>query len=238
MMTEVMREGSTPLRRLDSWKSIARHLARSTRTVQRWHAEYGLPIHRLGGKKGPLFAYGEELDNWMRNRSPAEAEDAPEILRTLLPHAPPARKDSAQILGFSQPDCQAKARSAELVAVAFKMWEVLSYSNLRLIARHFREAIDLVPGNAAAFAGLSFALIAEGLWGLVRAPATFACAQAALQRALEIDSEQSEVLCAAAWLKVVSTRDWQGARRGFDEALRHQPRSTRAMVGRAMLHIA
>lgn len=238
MMTEVMREGSTPLRRLDSWKSIAQHLARSTRTVQRWHAEYGLPIHRLGGKNGPLFAYAEELDNWMRNCGPAEAEEAPEILRTVLPHAPLVRQDSAQILGFSRLDGHAKARSAELVALAFKMWEVLSYSNLRLIARHFREAIDLDPGNAAAFAGLSFALIAEGLWGLVRAPAAFTCAQAALQRALEIDPEQPEVLCAAAWLKMVSTRDWQGARRGFDEALRHQPQSTRAMVGRAMLHIA
>ena len=32
--------------RLDSWKEVAVHLGRSTRTVQRWEKEEGLPVHR------------------------------------------------------------------------------------------------------------------------------------------------------------------------------------------------
>ena len=35
--------------RLDTWKSIAQHLDRSTRTVQRWRSEYGSPVRQLGG---------------------------------------------------------------------------------------------------------------------------------------------------------------------------------------------
>jgi len=54
--------------RLDGWKAIARHFGRSCRTVQRWHAEFGLPIRRLGGDKGPIYAYDDELDAWMRDR--------------------------------------------------------------------------------------------------------------------------------------------------------------------------
>jgi len=118
------------------------------------------------------------------------------------------------------------------------MWEVLSASNLSSIARLFREAIDLDQGNAAAFAGLSLALIVGGLWGLVRTPAAFSAAKAAMLRALEIDPQLPEAKCASAWVKMVSTRDWQGARRGFDEALQYGPRTTHAMVGRALLYFA
>ena len=233
-----MKENAGPQRRLDSWESIAQYLARSARTAQRWHAEYGLPIHRLGGNKGPLFAYADELDHWMKDCGKVETKEAPATSSPAPPDVRFLHEEFAMILdsfGLSNP---AKARSAELVALAFKMWEVLSYSNLRQIARMFREAIDLDPCNADAFAGLSITLIVEGLWGLVSPPAAYTSAQAALQRTLEIDPEQPEALCAAAWLKMVSTRDWEGARRGFDEALKQAPRSTRAMVGRAMLHIA
>jgi Tfp pilus assembly protein PilF len=98
--------------------------------------------------------------------------------------------------------------------------------------------MDFDPGNAAAFAGLSYALIAQGFWGLVRAPDAYTSAKAALQRAMEIDPELPEAKCAEAWFKMVSERDWQGARHGFDEALKHKPATSRAMVGRAVLYIA
>jgi phage terminase Nu1 subunit (DNA packaging protein) len=53
--------------RLDSWKSIAEYLERSTRTVQRWHAYHGLPVHHFGGSKGSVFGYAEEIDHWLVN---------------------------------------------------------------------------------------------------------------------------------------------------------------------------
>ncbi len=57
----------TPMR-LDSWKTIARYLRRSTRTVQRWHAECGLPVRHIGGLSTSVFAFSDELDRWLREQ--------------------------------------------------------------------------------------------------------------------------------------------------------------------------
>jgi tetratricopeptide (TPR) repeat protein len=195
----------------------------------------------VGGNKSSIFAYAAELDGWMRERGQAFKDGPPEIENSVLFHTPLAGEESVdghKILDVSLISGPAKARSAELVVLANRMWEALSRSNLRLIARLFREAIDLDPGNAAAFAGLSFALIAEGLWGLVHIPDAYASAQAASQRALEIDSELQEAKCSAAWLKMVSTRDWEGARSYFDEALNCQSLYPNCISGRAALYIA
>ncbi len=240
-VTSVRSERPLSQHRLDGWKAIARHFGRSCRTVQRWHAEFGLPIRRLGGNKGTIFAYDDELDVWMRARGCEASEEdqnspGPERLNTS-----PLRDDSVPrngLLNHSLIPDSAKLHSAELVDLANKMWETLSYSNLSTIARLFREAMDFDPGNAAAFTGLSFALVAQGFWGLVRAPDAYTSAKAALQRALELDPELPDTKCAAAWLKMVLERDWQGARIGFDEALKHKPPTSRAMVGRAVLYIA
>jgi len=43
--------------RLDSWKEIAAFLNRGVRTVQRWEASEGLPVHRHQHQKlGSVFA--------------------------------------------------------------------------------------------------------------------------------------------------------------------------------------
>jgi len=63
--------------RLDSWKEIASHLGRDVRTVQRWEARDGLPVHRLQhSKSGSVFAYIAELDAWRDARDP-RAEERP-----------------------------------------------------------------------------------------------------------------------------------------------------------------
>jgi tetratricopeptide (TPR) repeat protein len=51
--------------RLDSWKEIAAFLGRDERTVNRWEKELGLPVHRLPGTKGRVYAYTEELSAWL-----------------------------------------------------------------------------------------------------------------------------------------------------------------------------
>ncbi|MCC6857439.1 MAG: tetratricopeptide repeat protein [Bryobacterales bacterium] len=65
--------------RLDSWKEIAAYLKRGPRTVQRWEAEEGLPVHRLPhAKLGSVYAYAHELDQWWAGRAKElEAEAAP-----------------------------------------------------------------------------------------------------------------------------------------------------------------
>jgi Tfp pilus assembly protein PilF len=60
----------TTNQRLDSWKEIAAFFGRDERTVRRWEKERGLPAHRVpGGERGVVFAYSDELKEWLKGRA-------------------------------------------------------------------------------------------------------------------------------------------------------------------------
>jgi tetratricopeptide (TPR) repeat protein len=235
-MVQGATDGSLRQVRIDSWKSIAQYLGRSSRTVQRWHRDYGVPVRRLGLDGGSVFAYADELDSWLRNRGGTPNGTLVEIPRPALQGG--SHSFDRRIFASPAIPGSRKERSAALIAFAYKLWTNLSYANLKLIAKCFSEAIDLDPGNADAFAGLSHALIAQGLMSNLRIPDVYIAAKAALEQAVEINAELPEAKCAAAWLKMVLDRDWRCARQTFDESLNQRVPSTRALVGRALLHIA
>ena len=58
-------------RQLDSWKEIAGHFGRDVRTAKRWESQRGMPVHRLPGRGGQVYAYAAELDGWLRDGSKA-----------------------------------------------------------------------------------------------------------------------------------------------------------------------
>jgi tetratricopeptide (TPR) repeat protein len=84
--------------RIESWKEIAAFFGRDERTVKRWEKSRRLPVHRLPGEKGGVFAYKLELTTWLDSageklQSEAEAaEPATDQANTFLP-------DSSQIPG-------------------------------------------------------------------------------------------------------------------------------------------
>ena len=53
--------------RIESWKEIAAYFGRDERTVRRWEKTRSLPIHRLPGEKGGVFAYRRELMVWLNS---------------------------------------------------------------------------------------------------------------------------------------------------------------------------
>jgi hypothetical protein len=58
---------NTPQKTLESWKQIAAYLDRSERTVRRWEASEGLPVHRREhDKQDTVFAYRHEIEAWSR----------------------------------------------------------------------------------------------------------------------------------------------------------------------------
>lgn len=75
-----------PSPRLDSWKSIAEYLHRDVRTAIRWEKDRGLPVHRIpGGKRGGVFAYQSELDEWLaRQDGPAPEPVKPSPPRKVI----------------------------------------------------------------------------------------------------------------------------------------------------------
>jgi hypothetical protein len=61
---------NTPQKTLESWKQIAVYLDRSERTVRRWEASEGLPVHRREHEKqDTVFAYKHEIEAWSRLRT-------------------------------------------------------------------------------------------------------------------------------------------------------------------------
>ncbi len=228
--------------RLDTWKSIAQHLDRSTRTVQRWRSEYGLPVRQLGGDATSVFAYTDELDEWLRNRNQDESHGDlvkqesnraryDPHLSLLTTHS--RRQEISH--GTSWPSGR---NSSELIGRAEGMWKSLSDTNICSIVRIYREASDVDPSSAKAFAGLSQALIAGAVLGQLHTSDAYRSAEAALQRALELDPDLIATRCSAAWLKLLVIRDWIGAGIDFDEILIEQPGCTQALVGRASLSLS
>jgi tetratricopeptide (TPR) repeat protein len=84
-------------RRVDSWKEIAAFFGRDERTVKRWEKERGLPVHRLPGERGGVFAWSHELSQWLnsaRASRPANGDVSvpppPVASPVLEPPDPPA----------------------------------------------------------------------------------------------------------------------------------------------------
>jgi tetratricopeptide (TPR) repeat protein len=113
-------------KRLDSWKEIAAFFGRDERTVSRWEKELGLPVHRLPGAKGRVYAYTEELSAWLEVSGNAgtrtgETEPKPEA---------GSRTATLSIVGGQTPtDETASAESGEIapgdaaVAVNGRRWK-------------------------------------------------------------------------------------------------------------------
>ena len=57
--------------RLQGWKAIAGYLGVSQRTAQLWARTRGLPVRRLPGGRGGVYAEAAELDSWMKSEDTA-----------------------------------------------------------------------------------------------------------------------------------------------------------------------
>jgi hypothetical protein len=203
--------------RLDSWKAIAEYLKRSPRTVQRWHADFGLPVYHFGGGKGPVFSYSDELDVWLSGFS----------------------EDAAQLDATSpSPMADRKKGSEELTAEANALWDARSETNVSAAAALYRAAVDRDPANANALTGIANALILSVLVGIVRGSAAYPRAREALLRARRTGRDHGEMLCATAWLNMTCERNWKLANEGFNQALQRDAESAHALAGLGLLQIA
>jgi hypothetical protein len=82
-------------KRLDSWKEIATFFDRDERTVKRWEKERGLPVYRVpGSARGGVFAYAEELAEWLK--APHQSLEAVEAREPET--APPEDSDRAVVI--------------------------------------------------------------------------------------------------------------------------------------------
>lgn len=248
--------------RLDGWGSIAGHLNRCTRTVQRWAKSYQLPIHRLGSDSRTVFAYTDEIDQWMRlgpvhrkgislqlefpkqPKMPSPAAAQPRVM-SIEDHRGADRAET--MLGTGQ-DLHAPGRVVTattkpqyldglLDQIATK-WKNYSSSNLHSITRLYREVIDLDFKNPAAHAGLGQSVIAGVLVGNLRAAQSYRIAQDAVRTALELQNDHPDALCASAWLSMMVEHDFKRAKSLFGQLLSLRQSVLHASLGMALAFIA
>lgn len=80
---------------LSSWKEIASYLGRSTRTVQRWERELGLPVCRPSEKESSsVYAFVEQIDEWLKAIGAATKREVMELPESL------AEMPKRQVLGL------------------------------------------------------------------------------------------------------------------------------------------
>lgn len=62
------------LKYLSSWKEIANYMGKGVRTVQRYEAQFGLPVKRPAGKsRAAVVATRAEIDTWIESSPAREA---------------------------------------------------------------------------------------------------------------------------------------------------------------------
>jgi hypothetical protein len=115
---------------LNGWKAIAQYVGRGVRTVRRWEAKYGLPIHRpvpqdrtprfAPKDRTPVCASEEELDHWLLSVPTHQlyAED-PDMLEAKLKRLKEEVAKVEQLLASkAQPTQTANPRGALLLLTA------------------------------------------------------------------------------------------------------------------------
>jgi len=144
-------------RRLDSWKEIAAFFGRDERTVRRWETERGLPVHRVpGGGRSSVFAYSDELADWLKGRTQELDADDPvsgevedrkaEFAGADIVHpSPAARTPVPTIVTKSWPLSRVAAWLIPLVLAAgliVFLWVGHSASRFEALANRHRSSTD------------------------------------------------------------------------------------------------
>jgi tetratricopeptide (TPR) repeat protein len=210
------------LPRLESWKEIAAYLNRSERTVRRWEEHEGLPVHRLQhDKRGSVYAYPSQLDEWRESRRHIVAA-APEAELRRQPSGRSLRRLASAAVAIAivgglavftlwHPASFPWSPRPEALR-AYQLGEFAGNAGRAQIAsgiRYYEEAIRLEPAYAKAWNALAFAHIAQAFFGDRSARETLSEASREAKRAGELDPSLALPRTAAA--AISHFLDWDHA---------------------------
>jgi tetratricopeptide (TPR) repeat protein len=239
-------------RRLDSWKEIGAFFDRDERTVKRWEKERGLPVHRYPGVKGRVYAYAEELSQWLRASTDAVQPPAPEVESSepvVTPQslaAPRFPLRMAVVAGIAVAVCSAavllsarllsspplvsgtrrvNADAEQLYLKGRYYWNQRTPESLNQALDYFGKAVARDPSYAEAYAGLAdtYNLIRE--YTPTPGSQAYPKAVAAARRALELDERHPGAHRALAFALFWGYGDMMHAEREFKRSIELDPRS-------------
>lgn len=232
--------------RLETWKEVAAFFRKDERTVKRWEAERGLPIHRLpGGARSRIFAVVSELEAWRDGAEPGTAIPVPEESATESdPKAWPwARALTAAgaigavaLAGFAAwlaTGAIARLQPPPLNAqrqfvAASDDWAKRTPASLNRAIGEYSAAIALDPNYAQAYAGLAGAYDLLREYTHVPAAQAYPLARTAAERALALNDHLAAAHAALAFAEYWGFWNTDVAKREFERAIALDPRSATA----------
>src|SRR5450755_3270608 len=165
---------SNESRRIDSWKEIAAFFGRDERTVKRWEGQRGLPVHRVPGGRGTVYAFTQELTAWLRSSQQnltqeaalADEPDSKSHVALSALAVPDASLSSEAAFASSAP--RPVAAPPEAVSTKWKPWLIGG-----TVAGLIVIALTVGPGlsQVRAVLGRSFPIISERTPSVSRANA-------------------------------------------------------------------
>lgn len=149
--------------RIESWKEIAAYFGRDERTVRRWEKTRSLPIHRLPGEKGGVFAYRRELMVWLNSAS-AEALE-PETAMIGVPRFRRRLSDAPEFLAETEKTAGEQVEPAQGSSLASESAELGELQSLHLVNEDSEspEKRRSLLAVASALAIIAFVLLGVGL---------------------------------------------------------------------------
>lgn len=243
-------------RRLNGWKEIAAYFGKDERTVKRWEAQNGLPVHRLpGGNRGTVFADVAELEHWLvghRTTADAAGADTPQPAVTGPAARPVSRGTgilagvfvSCAVVGLFAGDtlrqwigpaprvsdiAPGQASIRELYLDGLTNLGLRTPAGLSRAVENFTQIVSRDPANAPAYAQLAIAYNLLTQYASMPADIAYPQAKAAAQRAIQLDPGLATGYAALAFAEHYWDRDFSGAREHFDKAIELDPRAPQTL---------
>ncbi|NIS81831.1 MAG: protein kinase [Anaerolineales bacterium] len=114
-----------------------------------------------------------------------------------------------------------EAYEAYLKGIFF--FEKLTEESFKTAADYFKQAIEIEPDYAEAYAWLSAAYCVPSLWGYATPHESFARAKTAANTAIQLDETCAEAHGAVGWISLYYDWDWQKAKLSFERAIELNP---------------
>jgi len=99
----------------------------------------------------------------------------------------------------------------------------------------YRQALEIDPGYAEAWAGLSITLAQQASWGAIDLDEGIIQAREAVRRALALDPNLPEAHTSLGWIRMVYDWDWRGADESYQTAIRLAPGNVTALSAAGVL---
>ena len=223
--------------RLKSWKEIAAFFGADERTVKRWEAKRGLPVHRPpGGAKATVYADTAELETWLKGEAPEPPPPTARRRTWAFPAAAilliVAAGAGLLLRGASPAGASAHHQPSQEVADLYFAgrynFERRTPESLNRAVQLFGQAVRRDPDYAEAYAGLANCHLLLREYAGVPDSVAYPRARAAAERALALDDNLADAHAARAFVSFFYDRDFAAGLGGFQRAIALDPSSAGA----------